>query len=846
MKFGKYLEAEQVPEWGKMYVDYKGLKKQVGVVAKAIDMKSSGNEERSSLLRRASTYLGYDSFSLGNAEAAISNSSSPSPVPFPESPSAPIPPAVAAVPEQSLRRELADDSGCCSRAGCTKCSHFDSIVSASPQIAMNMSAGNMGKVASTSMALAHDANIKIPISAQDSFTNNIRQRRVPVASGDCLSDEAYKKALAARLPEELELFEQLEQELAKVNDFYRQKQTLFSCRLDNIKKQQMIYDEMLSEEIEAANLKIRPNMTKSFSSMNKLSMPASTSKSGGKASAKSSSMDVSRGDGSSSSSSSDPSPQLRAARSKIKHAMLELYRGIDLLKNYRILCYTAFIKALKKYQKVAKWCEGTEYFLNRVDACYMATSSQLNKMASELEGMYVNRYAGGSRSRGMNKLRLNPTGTGNSNQGCIFRCGVMLGTSVPLIARAIYEANRIENEDRLPYHRQLLQIYGSIFLVILFLLLFSLNIMAWARAHINYRFIFEVDPRDFLDSWQFLELSSFFLLISSVVFWINFTLRIEHNAYICIYVLLGVLLGLFLMPLKTFYWTSRWWLMKSLWRILFSGLYRVEFRDFFLGDEMCSLTYTFSMILMLGCAGTHKWSDLDETCNTSQWWSNAAFLMLPNVFRLLQCIRRFVDSGDAFPHLANGAKYSSTIITIWLASANRIAGGNAWRSVWVASAIANSCFTSLWDLLMDWGLFESRSKHRFLRSELKFDRPWVYYVAIVVDVILRFVWITQISPNFFSFGHKVHQSTIAYIAAVLEVLRRFSWNFFRVENEHISNCGQFRATTDIPLPFSFDAAGQASDSERTHNEFDHSCASAGPSAPVSPQSTISPTPHTRI
>ncbi|KAJ2888101.1 Signal transduction protein [Coemansia asiatica] len=506
---------------------------------------------------------------------------------------------------------------------------------------------------------------------------------------------------------------------------------------------------------------------------------------------------------------------------------------MDLLKNYRILCYTAFIKALKKYQKTAKWCEGTEYFLNRVDSCYMATSNQLNRMSGELESLYVKKYADGSRSKGMNKLRVNATAAGSSNHGGVLRCGLMLGLSAPLIARAIYEANLLENEDRLPYHRQLLQIYGGIFLVVQFLLLFSLNIHAWSRAHINYRFIFEVDPRDFLDSWQFLELSSFFLLISSFVFWVNFALHIEHNSFVCIYVLLGVVLGLFLMPVRVFYWSSRWWLMKSLWRLLFSGLYRVEFRDFFLGDELCSLTYTFSMVLMLGCAGANKWTDLDETCNTTQWWGNAAFLMLPNVFRLLQCVRRFVDSGDAFPHLANGAKYSSTIVTIWLASANRIVGGHIWRSVWVASAIANSCFTSLWDLLMDWGLFESRSKHRFLRSELKFDRPWAYYVAIVVDVILRFVWITQISPNFFSFGHKVHQSTIAYVAAVLEVFRRFLWNFFRVENEHISNCGQFRATTDIPLPFQPDA-GSSSDTERAHNEFEHEYDAVAFASAISP------------
>ncbi|KAI9503300.1 EXS family-domain-containing protein, partial [Coemansia spiralis] len=262
---------------------------------------------------------------------------------------------------------------------------------------------------------------------------------------------------------------------------------------------------------------------------------------------------------------------------------------------------------------------------------------------------------------------------------------------------------------------------------------------------------------------------------------------------------------------------SRRWLIKSLWRLLLSGVYKVGFRDFFLGDELCSLTYTFSMFLMFGCASANHWSDLDEVCDTTQWWSNAAFLMLPNLLRLLQCIRRFADSGDAFPHLANGSKYLSTIITIWLASANRIAGGTAWRSIWVASAIVNSCFTSLWDLLMDWGLFESNTKHRFLRSELKFERVWLYYVAIVVDVILRFFWITQISPNFFSFGYKFHQATIAYIAAVFEVVRRFCWNFFRVENEHISNCGQFRATTDIPLPFR-PSDFEHSDSEQAHNE----------------------------
>ena len=35
--------------------------------------------------------------------------------------------------------------------------------------------------------------------------------------------------------------------------------------------------------------------------------------------------------------------------------------------------------------------------------------------------------------------------------------------------------------------------------------------------------------------------------------------------------------------------------------------------------------------------------------------------------------------------------------------------------------------------------------------------------------------------------------------AFLEIVRRFIWNFFRLENEHLNNCGEFRAVRDIYL-----------------------------------------------
>jgi hypothetical protein len=43
-----------------------------------------------------------------------------------------------------------------------------------------------------------------------------------------------------------------------------------------------------------------------------------------------------------------------------------------------------------------------------------------------------------------------------------------------------------------------------------------------------------------------------------------------------------------------------------------------------------------------------------------------------------------------------------------------------------------------------------------------------------------------------------------FLFGALEVSRRVMWNFFRVENEQLNNTGMFRATKEIPLPFSQD------------------------------------------
>lgn len=50
----------------------------------------------------------------------------------------------------------------------------------------------------------------------------------------------------------------------------------------------------------------------------------------------------------------------------------------------------------------------------------------------------------------------------------------------------------------------------------------------------------------------------------------------------------------------------------------------------------------------------------------------------------------------------------------------------------------------------------------------------------------------------------LHRSTVIFMFASLEIIRRGIWNFFRLENEHLNNVGQFRAFKSVPLPFSYE------------------------------------------
>lgn len=73
---------------------------------------------------------------------------------------------------------------------------------------------------------------------------------------------------------------------------------------------------------------------------------------------------------------------------------------------------------------------------------------------------------------------------------------------------------------------------------------------------------------------------------------------------------------------------------------------------------------------------------------------------------------------------------------------------------------------------------------------------WFYYFGMAEDLVLRFGW--TLSMSLVKAGY-VEGEIMMTILSPLEVFRRFMWNYFRLENEHLNNCGKFRAVRDISV-----------------------------------------------
>ncbi len=274
---------------------------------------------------------------------------------------------------------------------------------------------------------------------------------------------------------------------------------------------------------------------------------------------------------------------------------------------------------------------------------------------------------------------------------------------------------------------------------------------------------------------------------------------------------------------------------------------------------------------------------------------------LPLWWRFMQCLRRYRDTGQRFPHLANALKYALSHSVLLFGVFNpalkaplplqvlidRLDGGDGevdaaaadaaeaaaadaaaeaaanavivspYQVIWLMFMVASTLYTFSWDVAMDWDLghFDSpNASHSHshshlhsptgaagggasllptaaaahihsssggsdvccvssnsigvgsgsgsgsdskrggtsgcgssgLRDQLIFKKPQLYWIAIGVDLVLRFAWSLTLIPR--GSDSPLPQWLTLYLdpaLAALEIMRRCMWGCLRLEHEHL-------------------------------------------------------------
>ncbi|KAF9413481.1 hypothetical protein HW555_008319 [Spodoptera exigua] len=426
---------------------------------------------------------------------------------------------------------------------------------------------------------------------------------------------------------------------------------------------------------------------------------------------------------------------------ELKLAFSEFYLSLILLQNYQNLNYTGFRKILKKHDKLLNVSNGAQWRAEHVETSHFYTNKDIDRLISDTEATVTNDLEGGDRQKAMKKLRVPPLGEQQS-PWTTFKVGLFSGSFIVLFITVVLSA--LFHEGGTENFKTAFRLYRGPFLLVEFIFLIGINVYGWRSSGVNHVLIFELDPRNHLSEQHLMELAAIFgviwaLSILSFIYSASLSIPPFVNPLALVIIMLAFLMN----PLKVFRHEARFWFLRICGRILAAPFMPVLFADFWLAD---------------------------------QWNSFAA------AFLDFHYLIAFYTTGSDWFNVND--KYTNPY-------------DNPFLYAWFACQLVSSLYTYTWDVKMDWGLFSCgpNAENKFLREEIVYS-PGFYYFAIVEDFVLRFIWTVSfvLTEN-----NVVSGETMTSILAPLEVFRRFIWNFFRLENEHLNNCGKFRAVRDISV-----------------------------------------------
>ncbi|KAK9062503.1 hypothetical protein SSX86_019690 [Deinandra increscens subsp. villosa] len=503
--------------------------------------------------------------------------------------------------------------------------------------------------------------------------------------------------------------------------------------------------------------------------------------------------------------------EIRDAERKLKQAFIEFHRKLRQLKSYSFLNQLAFSKIMKKYDKNSAR-NASKAYLEMVEKSYLNQSDEVAKLVESVEAVFVEHFCNGNRDLGMKTLRQLPK---TDRHRVTFLTGCFVGLSLALVVTIIliiHVRKLLNSNGRDQYMTNIFPLYSVFGYLVLHMLMYAGNIYFWKRYRVNYAFIFGFKPNTELGYREILLVASSLSVLTLAAVLSNLEMDIDEHAKssrtVTELIPLGLVIVVLLIavcPFNVFYRASRFFLITCIWHCVCVPLYKVTLPDFFLADQLTSQIQLFRNLEFYICYygwGNYKNRDSDK-CRKSSIYDDVSLVIaiIPYYIRFLQCLRRLLDGEDS-SQAVNGLKYLSTVAAVIARTFYVRKKGMTLKLVAASTSVVATVYNTYWDLVCDWGLLRRNSENPWLRDKLLLPHRSIYFLAMVVNVILRLAWMQTVFD--FHEAPFLHRAALIALISCLEIVRRGIWNFFRLENEHLNNVGKYRAFKSVPLPFSYE------------------------------------------